>query len=80
MIAGLVCYAALPAEPETWALAGAGCVVIGLSIALRNAAWAAWLWLALAFIAIVFWAFRPANKRRFERDAEIPLKDDHPEP
>ena len=49
MIAGLVCYAALPAEPETWALAGAGCVVIGLTIALRNAAWAAWLWLALAF-------------------------------
>ena len=34
------------------------------------------LWLTLAFIAIVFWAFRPANKRRFERDAEIPLKDD----
>jgi cytochrome c oxidase cbb3-type subunit IV len=38
------------------------------------------LWLMLAFLAIAFWAFRPANKRRFERDAQIPLKDDHPEP
>jgi cytochrome c oxidase cbb3-type subunit 4 len=38
------------------------------------------LWLMLLFLAIAFWAFRPANKRRFERDAEIPLKDDHPEP
>jgi cytochrome c oxidase cbb3-type subunit IV len=37
------------------------------------------LWLMLAFLAIAFWAFRPANKRRFERDAQIPLKDDHPE-
>ncbi len=38
------------------------------------------LWLMLAFLAIGFWAFRPGNKRRFERDAQIPLKDDHPEP
>jgi cytochrome c oxidase cbb3-type subunit 4 len=37
------------------------------------------VWMMLAFIAIAFWAFRPANKKRFERDAQIPLKDDHPE-
>ena len=37
------------------------------------------VWMMLAFIAIAFWAFRPSNKKRFERDAQIPLSDDHPE-
>jgi cytochrome c oxidase cbb3-type subunit 4 len=37
------------------------------------------VWMMLAFIAIAFWAFRPSNKKRFERDAQIPLRDDHPE-
>ena len=37
------------------------------------------VWMLLAFIAIAFWAFRPSNKKRFERDAQIPLRDDHPE-
>ena len=36
-----------------------------------------WLvWLILLFAAIMFWAFRPKNKRRFEDDAHIPFKDD----
>jgi cytochrome c oxidase cbb3-type subunit 4 len=36
-----------------------------------------WLvWLILLFAAIMFWAFRPKNKRRFEDDARIPFKDD----
>lgn len=36
-----------------------------------------WLvWLILLFGAIMFWAFRPKNRRRFEDDARIPFKDD----
>jgi len=34
------------------------------------------LWLFLVFVAIVAWAFWPKNKRRFERQGEIPFKDD----
>jgi cytochrome c oxidase cbb3-type subunit 4 len=34
------------------------------------------VWAILIFAGIVFWALRPANRRRFERDAHIPLKDD----
>ena len=37
------------------------------------------LWLIVVFAVIAFWAYRPANKRRFERDARIPLNDDRPE-
>ncbi len=34
------------------------------------------LWLMLLFLGIVVWAYWPANKRRFEEDAMIPLRDD----
>jgi len=29
------------------------------------------------FLGIVFWAFRPKNKKRFEDDAQIPFKDEN---
>ena len=35
------------------------------------------VWLMLLFLGIVFWAFRPKNKKRFEDDARIPFKDDN---
>lgn len=34
------------------------------------------VWLMLAFAGVVFWAFRPKNKHRFEADAEIPFRED----
>ena len=34
------------------------------------------VWLMLAFLGIVFWAYRPKNKRRFEDDAQIPFRAD----
>ncbi|MCW8835328.1 MAG: cbb3-type cytochrome c oxidase subunit 3 [Rhodospirillales bacterium] len=34
------------------------------------------VWLMILFGVVLFWAFRPKNKRRFEEDAQIPLKDD----
>lgn len=34
------------------------------------------VWLMLIFLGIVFWAFRPKNKRRFESDARIPFRED----
>ena len=34
------------------------------------------LWAVAVFAGIAFWAWRPANRRRFERDALIPLNDD----
>jgi hypothetical protein len=30
----------------------------------------------IIFLVIAFWAFRPRNKKRFEKDARIPLDDD----
>jgi cbb3-type cytochrome oxidase subunit 3 len=33
----------------------------------------------LIFLGIAAWAFWPRNAKRFERDAEIPLRDDRPE-
>lgn len=33
------------------------------------------VWLMLVFVGIVFWAFRPKNKKRFEDDAMIIFKD-----
>ena len=37
----------------------------------------AWtLWAVLIFAGIVRWAWRPANRRRFEQDANIPLNDE----
>lgn len=34
------------------------------------------VWAMVLFLGIVFWAFRPKNKRRFDSYAEIPLRDD----
>jgi len=35
----------------------------------------AWVvWLVLLFSSVVFWAFRPSNKKRFEDDAMIIFK------
>ncbi len=37
----------------------------------------AWtVWAVLVFAGIVRWALRPANRRRFEQDANIPLNDE----
>ena len=37
----------------------------------------AWtVWAVLVFAGIVRWAWRPANRRRFEQDADIPLNDE----
>ena len=38
------------------------------------------LWLMLLFVVIVAWVYRPGNRKRFEKNAKIPLEDDHPEP
>lgn len=36
-----------------------------------------WLiWLVLLFALIVWWAYRPKNKTRFEDDAQIPFRDE----
>jgi len=32
--------------------------------------------LIVLFLGILFWAFRPKNRKRFQKDAEIPLHDD----
>lgn len=37
------------------------------------------VWLIVLFAGIVFWAYRPKNKKRFEEDARIPFKDDEGE-
>ncbi len=34
------------------------------------------VWLMILFGAIVFWAMRPKNKKRFEEDGNIIFKDD----
>jgi cbb3-type cytochrome oxidase subunit 3 len=33
----------------------------------------------VAFLAIIWWVFRPANRRRWEADARMPLDDLHPQ-
>jgi cytochrome c oxidase cbb3-type subunit 4 len=33
------------------------------------------VWAVALFGGIAFWAWRPANRRRFESDARIPLDD-----
>jgi cytochrome c oxidase cbb3-type subunit IV len=33
------------------------------------------VWAILIFAVIVFWAWRPKNRKRFEKDARIPLND-----
>ncbi len=40
------------------------------------------LWIvmvAIVFLGITFWAYRPKNKGRFESDGEIPFRDDDKE-
>jgi cytochrome c oxidase cbb3-type subunit 4 len=32
--------------------------------------------LMLAFLALCWWAYSPANRRRFEEDARLPFRDD----
>jgi cytochrome c oxidase cbb3-type subunit IV len=34
------------------------------------------VWAVLVFAGIAFWAWRPANRKRFDRDARIPLNDE----
>lgn len=34
------------------------------------------LWLMAIFLGIVWWAFRPANKAKWERQGEMILRDD----
>ena len=34
------------------------------------------LWLMVVFLGIVFWAFRPRNRTRFETYGDIPLRDE----
>lgn len=38
------------------------------------------VWLMLIFLGIVFWAYRPRNKGRFESDARIPFREDEDGP
>jgi cytochrome c oxidase cbb3-type subunit 4 len=35
------------------------------------------LWLIILFVGIVWWAYRPKHKKRFEEDARIPFKDEN---
>ncbi len=45
--------------------------------ALAEAARSAWVvWLMVLFLGVVFWAFRPKNRQRFEDDARIPFRDE----
>ncbi len=41
-------------------------------VELARSAWV--VWLTLIFAGIVFWAFRPSNKKRFEEDAMMIFK------
>jgi cytochrome c oxidase cbb3-type subunit IV len=34
------------------------------------------IWAVGLFGGIAYWALRPGNRRRFERDAQIPLNDE----
>jgi cytochrome c oxidase cbb3-type subunit 4 len=38
------------------------------------------VWLMLIFLGIVFWAYRPRNKHRFERYGQIPFREDEDGP
>ncbi len=45
-------------------------------VSLHEALASVWtVWAVLIFGLIVFWAWRPGNRRRFEKDARIPLDD-----
>ena len=34
------------------------------------------VWLMILFGVVVWWAYRPKNRKRFEEAAKIPFKDD----
>lgn len=34
------------------------------------------VWLMVLFIGIIWWVYRPRNRRRFEEAAKIPLRED----
>jgi len=34
------------------------------------------VWLLILFLGVLFYAFRPKNKDRFESDGQIPFKND----
>jgi len=34
------------------------------------------VWVVILFLGILFWAYRPKNKDRFESYGEIPLRDE----
>lgn len=38
------------------------------------------VWFFLAFLGILFWVLRPANRDRFEQSGRIPLDDDEDHP
>ena len=45
--------------------------------ALSEIARSLWVvWLMMLFLGVVFWAFRPKNRRRFEEHGMIPFKSD----
>lgn len=35
------------------------------------------VWLMILFIGIVWWAFRPKNRKRFDDAAQIPFREDN---
>lgn len=35
------------------------------------------IWLMLLFGLVIWWAYRPKNRKRFEEDGKIPFKDDN---
>jgi len=46
-------------------------------VALAETARPIWaVWLIVLFVGIVFWAFRPKNRKRMEKYGNIPLADD----
>jgi cytochrome c oxidase cbb3-type subunit 4 len=34
------------------------------------------IWAVIVFAGIAFWAWRPRNRRRFEKDSRIPFNDE----
>jgi cytochrome c oxidase cbb3-type subunit 4 len=48
--------------------------MLDTAYAWANALWP--LWLMILFLGIVAWAYWPRRKARFEKDAQIPLRDD----
>ena len=53
---------------------GTGTVDVAAIMETLRSLWVVWLF--VLFIAVVWWAYRPKNKRRFEEDASIPFKDE----